>query len=319
MYERDFGTAIKIVAKKSKRKYEDATPLGDEEGKAFVDGLYHLLEELKSKPLGKSLLKAIERAGKQVIVFCDDKSGSGSAALPYPGTATNEVKRFIKLRQIPQNALVQLRKENSGVVTPAMANYAALFHHTLESANADRNIAAVIMGITRSDLDAIERGEIALTPEAYHRFAMFYYEHLDAGEGCAVGLRFDPEQEGPDDPEIIILGHELIHTWRMVTGMRIFEGGWEEEAMTTGLPPFVNMKYTENKLRDERGVALRTSYKARCGTAHYMTVTTFQGIWPEHVRAWEEWKDANPKKAAKGIKITNKSKFSGPIRHIFGR
>jgi hypothetical protein len=325
MSERLFGTSIKIVSMKSKKLYEDAKPLGDEEGKAFVDGVYHLLEELKKKQLGKSLLRAIEKSKKTVIIYCDD-GHNGSAALPYPATMENELKRYIKLRQIPDNAFTKLQKEKPKAVKPAMATYAALFHHTLEAAKANRDVAAVVMGLTRADLDEVENGRMALPPEAYHRFAMFYYDFLDAGEGCDVGLRFDPDQPGPNDPEVICLGHELVHAWRMVTGMRIFEGGWEEENMTAGLPPFVNLKYTENKLRIEHGFALRTSYTARCTTGHYQIASQFggqnnigKGIWPEHLRAWEQWQQANPDKARDGLKITKKSTFSGPIRNIYNR
>ena len=72
--------------------------------------------------------------------------------------------------------------------------------------------------------------------------------------------------------------------------------------MTTGIPPFMNMKFTENKLRLEHGVPLRTSYTQMCQTAHYQTVSRFdggKGIWPEHVQAWDEWKNKNPKQAGK--------------------
>lgn len=322
MYERNFGTNIRIFGKKSKRKYDDAQDMGNKEGKAFTDKVYVLLRDLAKRPVGRNLLEEIERTNKQVIIFCDDNSGLGSAALPYPGTASNEVKRFIKIRQIPDNALRQLQAENDQFVTPAMKNYAALIHRTLESAKANRKVAAVIMGISRSDLNDIERGRKALPKEAYHRFAMFFYDHLVAGEGCSVALRFAPDQASQNDPELIILGHELIHVWRMVTGMRIFEGGWEEEAMTTGIAPFGNLKYTENKLRVEFGHPLRSSYTARCTTAHYQTVSGFEegkGIWPEYVKAWSDWRDQNPDEARKGLKITKKSQFSKPIRHIFNR
>ena len=40
MYTRQFGFGIKIVAAKSKRLYDDAAPMSDTEGKAFVDAIW---------------------------------------------------------------------------------------------------------------------------------------------------------------------------------------------------------------------------------------------------------------------------------------
>ena len=59
---------------------------------------------------------------------------------------------------------------------------------------------------------------------------------------------------------------------------------------------------------------------SRCGTAHYQMVSQFQdgkGIWPEHVRAWEEWQKKNPKLAQKKITIGKKTTISGPVRNLF--
>lgn len=322
MYKRIFSSYVAIVALKSKKTLDQKTPMGEAEGKAFVDGVYHLLEELAGKPLGLALLADIERAMKPVIIYCDDASGNGSAAIPYPGTMANEMGRFIKIRQIPDIAITAAKKQNPSFLPPSIKSYAALFHRTLETAKANRDIAAAMMGIERSDLDDIELGLKQLPSEAYIRFAMFFYDHLDPGDGCSVGLRFDPDQSKGTDTDLIILGHELIHTWRMVRGMRIFTGGWEEEAMTTGIPPFMNMKFTENKLRLEHGVPLRTSYTQMCQTAHYQTVSRFdggKGIWPEHVQAWDEWKNKNPKQAEKTLIITKKSTFSSPVKTIYGR
>ena len=46
----------------------------------------------------------------------------------------------------------------------------------------------------------------------------------------------------------------------MMQGMRIAEGNWGEEAMTVGLPPFTTLPFTENKIRAESNVAIRTQY-----------------------------------------------------------
>jgi hypothetical protein len=326
MYERTFGFCFKIVGAKSKKLYDDRVPMSDSEGKAFVDAIDGMFDKITDKPIGLDLISEIEKAQKQVIIYSDDNSGKGSAALPYPCTAQNETNRFVKLRQIPDVAAAALKKQNPGMVLPTLQNYAALVHSTIESAKANRDVAATVLGISRRDLDDVEYGRQPLKPEAYHRFAMYFYDHLEPGEGSTVALRFDRQQAGPDDPEFNILGHELIHVWRMVTGMRIFQGGWEEEAMTTGVPPFVAMKFTENKIRAEHGLALRTKYGARCETAHYQTVSGMKGVWPEHVRIWCEWKDAHPKQVlspAQGDGFAKPFKriknISGPTQTLYNR
>jgi hypothetical protein len=321
-YERKFGSTIRIVALKGKKKLEDATAMPDAEGTAFVDGVLAVLKRLDAKSLGKQLLGEIDASNQGVTIFCDDKSGQGSAALPYPATGENEIQRFVKIRQIPQVAVAAIQKANPGFVAPTMANYGALVHSALEKSKMNRDIVANLIGISRQDLDAIELGLKQLPAEAYHRFAMLLYDHLDPGHGCSVGLRFDPEQTTDEDPDHIILGHELVHTWRMVAGRRVFEGGWEEEAMTTGIPPFTNMKFSENLLRAEHGLPLRSKYTARCGTAHYQMVTQLdggKGIWPEHVKAWEEWQKTNPEAAKAKIQLTNASVISSPVKTLFNR
>jgi hypothetical protein len=48
--------------------------------------------------------------------------------------------------------------------------------------------------------------------------------------------------------------HELVHAWRNVAGLRLFDdaqacGLDDDEVMTTGFPPYTYEKYTENKFR----------------------------------------------------------------------
>jgi hypothetical protein len=212
--------------------------------------------------------------------------------------------------------LAAIQKKDPGYVPPSQAAFAALFHSAIERSKMNRDIIARLIGMTRDDLDSIERGQTPLLPEQYHRFATLLHDHLDPGKGCPVGLRFDPEQTTDDDPDYIMLGHELIHTWRMVKGKRIFEGGWEEEAMTTGIPPFVSMKFTENKLRAERGLAPRGSYTATCMTEYYKRMAKMgemgeKQVAPEHQVAWFKWMSENPK-ADKTFKLTKSSVFSPP-------
>ena len=313
MVERVFKTQFKIC---SKQGYElgTAVEMPLPEARAFVDSIYDLLTELEKKPMGKKLIDEIEGAGKEVAIFNADP-GNGSAAKPYPGTVTNEMQRFVQLRQIPQAAVTKLKKENSRAVVPLAAHYAAEIHAVIEKSKANRTVLASILGLKAEQLAEVELGQRGLDDTQYQRFALFMYPHLTPGAGCTVSFRFEAAQalQDPNDSELIILAHELIHAWRMVKGMRIFEGGWEEEAMTVGLPPFGNMPITENKIRVELGMNPRTQYVTRCTTNHFQIVKDFQGgkgIWPEHLRKWEEWAAANPKAAKKPFKIGSRSIFT---------
>ena len=68
----------------------------------------------------------------------------------------------------------------------------------------------------------------------------------------------DLNQAKKNTPIRIILGHELIHAWRMTTPLD--QGYWNEELLVTGLFLCANIKYTENMLRKEQGLPLRDRY-----------------------------------------------------------
>lgn len=102
-------------------------------------------------------------------------------------------------------------------------------------------------------------------------------EHLQTGKGSKAYVAWDPEW---DDVGLEIadakrqpwmkreswvgLAHELVHAWRMVTGRCVFypalSEDYYEEAMTVGLPPYHFCRFTENSIRRENGLPLRTFY-----------------------------------------------------------
>lgn len=300
MAEHQYNAAIKIISKIGPKDLDTAVEMSSAEGIAFVNRIKKLLDELTGLKLGRKLLQDVENAGKPVTIFCA-KAGTGSAASPFPGSVENEMKRFILLRQIPEKAVEKLRKQGYAGKIPEARFYAAEFTGALRRSRANLQVLMVLLGLTADDIIDIMLGDKALTANQYVRFALFMYPHLSRGEGCSVCYRFEEAQANPalNDTPLIILAHELIHAWRMVRGERIFEGGWEEEAMTVGLPPFLNTEINENKLRCELSAPLRTSYTARCTTGHFQVVQTFggdnvgKGLWPEQLAAWDRWKDKN--------------------------
>jgi hypothetical protein len=110
-------------------------------------------------------------------------------------------------------------------------------------------------------------------------------DNLETGGGtdCAIDFndrakRVDPKHPKPaskDDyykewwhrPVEVGLAHELIHAWRFLTGRCICSPrSWEDEAMTIGVNPFIQGRFTENKIREELG---RVSRPESYGTRQY--------------------------------------------------
>ena len=78
---------------------------------------------------------------------------------------------------------------------------------------------------------------------------------------------------------VAVLGHELIHAWRMMAGRRIVTQGWEEEAMTAGVGPFLNWKFTENSLRSELKLPLRAKYQTGQCSSELVSGIMMQMNW----------------------------------------
>lgn len=106
----------------------------------------------------------------------------------------------------------------------------------------------------------------------YVKISLYLHEWLQRGDGvnAIIGYSAVPGHSCADqkadwskgEVPFIIIAHELIHAWRMMTGRRIFLGGIGEEHITVGLPPYTSMKFTENKLRAQAKVAIRDHYQA---------------------------------------------------------
>lgn len=84
-----------------------------------------------------------------------------------------------------------------------------------------------------------------------------YGNDLAATYGAAIGV---------PTPAYIALGHELIHALHVISGDVVKEYSWKtdgaiiEEARTVGLGPYANKRITENALRKEWNLTLRTYY-----------------------------------------------------------
>ncbi len=84
------------------------------------------------------------------------------------------------------------------------------------------------------------------------------------GVGTSTAIMWNPNiintPHGPRPP-FIALAHELIHAWHNLRGDALPENRWEEMA-TVGLFQYENYRQiTENKIRIEHGVSVRTTYE----------------------------------------------------------
>ena len=141
-------------------------------------------------------------------------------------------------------------------------------------------------GISEKELKEMEAGTLKINQETYYRLAFFLYEYMTPGPGADTQIRFEnkvnfaadptpgatfsPTTNFNDAPGYIVLGHELIHAWRMMVGRRLVRSGWEEEAMTTGLNQFSKLDFTENKLRADAKLPTRPSYQSGFCSCFFM-------------------------------------------------
>jgi len=136
-----------------------------------------------------------------------------------------------------------------------------------------RALASLLTGVSTADLISMAQGTRKITDNEYYKLCFYFYDFLSPGPGIDTCVRLSPalKLDAPDGsykpkanfmavPPEIVLGHELIHAWRMMTGRRVVRQGWEEEAMTTGIGLFRPWKFTENRLRSEGGYPCRPTY-----------------------------------------------------------
>ncbi len=138
-------------------------------------------------------------------------------------------------------------------------------------------VGAEAAGITETELMEMAQGSRAISSDVYFKLAFFFYDFLTSGAGVDTSIRminrddwpadfktntYTPKTNPDDSPGYIVLGHELIHAFRMMIGKRLVHNGWEEEAMTSGIWQFSRWNFSENSLRGEAGFPLRMTYQA---------------------------------------------------------
>ncbi len=121
----------------------------------------------------------------------------------------------------------------------------------------------------------------------YFKIVAHYYEYFPTGIGADTVVVCAPADD-PASPDYIQLGHEMIHAWRMMTGRRIVGTNmWEEEAMTVGLSPFANLRFTENALRRDAKLPARLKYGGSV-TASTDYISNFQNQVEGSLRIYDK-------------------------------
>jgi len=139
----------------------------------------------------------------------------------------------------------------------------------------------VRLGIPATDFDDMVQGMKYMPDAVYYPLCFLLYDYLSPGAGTNAQIRVMTEamfnrdfasdihheskltrgtKETTLRLDAAVLAHELIHAWRMMAGRRVVAGGWEEEAMTSGIGPFTNWRMTENSIRADLGLKARTKY-----------------------------------------------------------
>ena len=258
----------------------NGTAMSDKEGKAFCDLVQSSLKRLNKLPTGLKIVNEIILKGKPCTIFSGDLANSG-AAMPLTQSIQSQIDATV-VYFMPRHKVQSWKqggthpgginpklKDNMGKALAAVgapvkkASTAPEFQKLMNRARSKfgdiTSFIGRITGHTPEEIHEMAEGTRAMDRETFFKICYNFYEFLEPGPGVPVAVRFRPE---PDIPDHVLLGHELIHAWRMIHGRRLVMGGsmYDEEMMTVGLGIFAHWPYTENQLRREAGIAARTKY-----------------------------------------------------------
>jgi hypothetical protein len=273
---KDYADGIVIYG--SKVQNGNPTSLGTTKGRQFIDATSNWLDEIRKTSSGQRMIAAIAESGHTVSIYrtwtiTDGNYRAGGDAAKglvvalgtkYGGGET-ELKRVLDKASEDMSGRSGVKKFlGIGKAKPKFLK---------------RDAIARLVGITPGDLKKMEEGRMAISMHVESKLKVYLYDFLTYGEGdsCHVGFnhlrenlseehkRYLPQSHTwQNRPPGVALAHELIHAWSFMIGQRPFPYGWEEEAMTVGLPPFSMLReFTENKIRVEwGGLAVRPDYES---------------------------------------------------------
>jgi hypothetical protein len=277
-----YSLGIRIYGKCG-TQFSTATDLSDDDGTAFIKSVQGWLKKLKKLHTGNDLMQAMDSSGHICYIMMADptKGSMATQYAPNAGDKPDMLRRQLAGMAAPitppkkiliQDKVTQATAYNS--LKTMLSSVGAPLHKT----DTNANFVLLLANMTRSGLDnpaqRIARatgvsmlevhdwmcGMASPNRDEYFKIVAAFYDYFPPGPGVDTCAEIRPAKD-KDSPEYIQLGHEMIHCWRMMTGRRIVGGNsWEEEAMTVGLSPFANLRFTENRLREEAKLKKRLKY-----------------------------------------------------------
>ena len=245
----------------------------------FVDTTRKVLDAIKQTNMGNALISEINASGHVVDIYRTWGLDDG----PYQG-GENVVASMVVALDTPYGKAVELKRVLDRACQDLSGRSTVQRFFGIGRARPrflSRDAVAKLLGVSSSDLEKMENGKKPIDPNTDAKVRAYLYDFLTPGPGSDCHIAFNhkklnysaahmkhlPMSQNPLHlPLPVVLAHELTHAWRVMTGHVLYLYGWEEEAMTVGLPPFSNMRFTENRFRiefDNTGLAIRPEYAYR--------------------------------------------------------
>lgn len=250
--------------------------LSSKSRKAFHDATRSWLDAIKKTACGAQLISEIDNSKRVVTIYRTWTKDEGNCAIPMD-SQKGMVADFDDVWSTGETELARILshacKDISG------RNKVEKFFKIGKARHRFISVDALgrLVGVSGKDLKAMADGKKQIPQFVDEKLRVYLYDFLTPGDGCSCAIEFNFERDNlspehkkylpqshnwKNRPPGIALAHELIHAWRCMVGRVLFTYGWEEEAMTVGLPPFTFMPFTENHVRVQwGGLAVRPDYQ----------------------------------------------------------
>jgi hypothetical protein len=270
-----YSAGIRIEGRKID-EHDHIKVLSDPRARDFINATKTALNGIKKTPMGAQLINEINQSNHVVKIYRTADLDDG----PYQG-GEDQDKSMVVAFDKPYNGKTELHRVIGFACQDLSDRNAIKRFLGLGKAKPrflKREAIARMVNVSLQDLKRMEDGTRAIDTNTQARLRSILYDFLTPGEGSDCRVAFNHKRNNYSEghrrylpmsmmplnlPTAVALAHELIHAWRCMTGRVLFDYGWEEEAMTVGLPPFSSMKFTENRFRiefDSAGLAIRPEY-----------------------------------------------------------
>ncbi len=174
----------------------------------------------------------------------------------------------LRSRSIGKDLLSLISKRARGIGTTVGKNVSITY--TSDLGSTAQNSVNLNVGATNEVRKTEPPGRNFRLPAGGDSSLVMYGHDLGPDYTAAIGV---------NTPTYIALGHELIHALHVISGDVVKEYDWStdgaiiEEARTVGLGPYAKSRITENALRKEWSLPLRTYYSYPGDTNGLVAIT----------------------------------------------